>query len=66
MILTLLSEFFINKWIVPACFIDIGESGLSKDFYLDTNCKDNLKMLGEVTILFIINSNIDDKQDLSV
>lgn len=34
-ILTLLSDFFISRWIVPACFVDIGQNGLSKEFYLE-------------------------------
>lgn len=47
-ILTLVSEFLIQKWLVTVSSIDIGLNGLSKDFYLETNCKDNLRLLGEV------------------
>ena len=47
-ILNILSEFLITKWLANVCFIDIGLNGLSKDFYLEQNCKENLKLLGEV------------------
>ncbi len=32
------------------CFNEISKNGLSKDFYLESNCKDNLKLLGEIMI----------------
>lgn len=48
-ILTVISDFLIQKWIAIVCSADIGLHGLSKDFYLDQNCKDNLKLLGEVS-----------------
>lgn len=47
--MVLISEFLVSKWLLNVCFIDIGLNGLSKDFYLDHDCKDNLKMLGEVS-----------------
>lgn len=50
-ILSLMSDFLVQKWLINVCFIDIGVNGLSKDFYLEKNCKDNLKLLGEVMII---------------
>ncbi len=50
-ILTIISEFLIQKWIANVCSVDIGLHGLSKDFYLEQNCKDNLKLLGEVNYI---------------
>lgn len=47
-ILTIISDFLISKWISNVCSTDIGLHGLSKDFYLEQNCKDNLKLLGEL------------------
>lgn len=47
-ILSVISDFLVTKWLVNVCFIEIGQNGLSKDFFLEQNCKDNLKMLGEV------------------
>ncbi len=32
------------------CFNESSKNGLSKDFYLESNCKDNLKLLGEIMI----------------
>jgi hypothetical protein len=49
-ILTLMSEFLISKWLANVCFFKSGLHGLSKDFYLESNCKDNLRLLGEVTL----------------
>jgi hypothetical protein len=47
-ILKLISEFLINRWIMPCCFMELAENGLCKDFHLEANCKDNLRFLGEV------------------
>jgi len=40
----------IKEWIADVCFHESGKNGLSKDFYLESNCKDNLKFLGEIMI----------------
>lgn len=34
-ILTIISDFLIQKWISNVCSTDIGLHGLSKDFYLE-------------------------------
>ena len=49
-ILVILSDFLIKEWLSNVCFSDSGINGLSKDFYLESNCKDNLKLLGEVMV----------------
>ena len=40
----------IKEWLANVCFNEISKNGLSKDFYLESNCKDNLKLLGEIMI----------------
>jgi hypothetical protein len=44
----LIADFLINKWLVPVCFFNLGQNGLTKDFYLGDNCKENLKLLGKI------------------
>ncbi|CDW79851.1 rab5 gdp gtp exchange factor [Stylonychia lemnae] len=44
----IISDFLINKWIVPVCFFKLSQNGLTKDFYLGENCKQNLKLLGKL------------------
>jgi len=49
-ILVILSEFLIKEWIANVCFSESSVNGLSKDFYLESTCKDNLKLLGEIMV----------------
>ena len=46
----MMSDFLIKEWLANVCFNKSGENGLAKDFYLESNCKDNLKLLGEIMI----------------
>jgi hypothetical protein len=47
-ILILLADFLITRWLANVCFMESGQNGLSKDFYLESNSRDNMKLLGEV------------------
>jgi len=49
-----MSEFLISKWLANVCFFESGKHGLSKDFYLDQNSKDNFNLLGEVSNSYLI------------
>eukprot|EP00347_Sterkiella_histriomuscorum_P018883 403343810 len=43
-----LADFLINKWLVPVCFFNLSQNGLTKDFYLSDNSKENLKLMGKI------------------
>jgi hypothetical protein len=47
--LTIVSDFLMTKWLIPACFKDTGLNGFTKDFYLGSNCKENLKLISFVS-----------------
>ena len=47
-ILKILNEFFYTNWIEKVCFSEINLHGLSKDYFLGENCKDNIILMSKV------------------
>ena len=64
---SMISDFLIYKWILPACFIDLNSYGLPKNFILGKNCKENLIFLGKIFAKMMKlediprNSDVNDK-----
>jgi hypothetical protein len=44
----LIADFLISKWLLLVCFFELHLHGLTTNFFLGTNCKENLKLLSKV------------------
>lgn len=61
----IIAEFLISKWLMGVCFLDLSKHGLTKDFYLGENCKDNFRLIGKVRYLLKhFNSTLDHAKNV--
>mmetsp|Transcript_37051 Transcript_37051/g.35774 ORF Transcript_37051/g.35774 Transcript_37051/m.35774 type:complete len:103 (-) Transcript_37051:465-773(-) len=44
----IVADFLINDWLLRVCFEELNKYGLTKSFFIGTNCKQNLKLLSKV------------------
>ena len=54
LIYSTIADFLFRTWIKVSCFLEPSLNCLVKDFNLGENCKENLKLIGYVIILWYL------------